>query len=76
MWDINLNVVSAISEEISQSSFSTKEHIPVINCGLIDFKNKLGFASGGFSRVFFGKYKHRKIAVKMVRVYFTSYLYT
>lgn len=65
-WNMNLDIVSALSTSMVQPSALTTEHIPVIHCALIRFRNKLGFASGGFSRVYFGEYKGQKVAVKMV----------
>lgn len=61
---MNLDVATAISSFHNTSS--TK--MPVIYFGLIDFDHQLAFAAGGFSRVYFGKLRTEKVAIKMLFV--------
>ena len=43
-------------------------YVPVIHFGLIDFDYSLGFATGGYSRVYFGRFKNEKVAIKLLFV--------
>jgi hypothetical protein len=43
-----------------------ERHIPILHFGMISLDSRMGFVSGGYSRVYFGRYRKQKVALKMI----------
>jgi serine/threonine protein kinase len=49
-----------------QPSVISRSLVPVVHYGMLDIDVGRGYASGGFSRVYIGTYKEKKIALKLL----------
>jgi serine/threonine protein kinase len=62
-WSLNAETANAIAGVHSRT-----QGVHFVHFGHISLSKGVGFVAGGFSRVYFGKYKNRKIALKMLFV--------
>jgi hypothetical protein len=46
--------------------FGSEKRLPILHFGLLDFDTNNQFVAGGFSRVYFGKFKGEKVAFKIL----------
>ena len=68
VWGVvDLEVVSAM-QTVATSQSLENILVPVIPFGKINFDYNIGFIRGGFSRVYFGSYMQRKVAIKLLFV--------
>jgi hypothetical protein len=61
--DIDMDIATTMSKVDSRQG-----SVPFIHFGLIELEKDMGFVVGGFSRVYFGKYNNKQIALKMLYV--------
>lgn len=64
VWD-HLDIGTA-QEMANALEISKNSSLPVIPYGYIDFDSNTNFVAGGYSRVYFGLYKKREIALKVL----------
>lgn len=69
MWTIDAEVASALQNPRStESEAQAGNKCPVLHFGKIRINYDLGVVSGGFSKVYFGSYCGKKVAIKMLFV--------
>lgn len=55
-----------MSEVLTSYERDKKSKLSLLHFGLITIDENVGFVSGGFSRVYFGNYKHERVALKVM----------
>ena len=58
----------SVADTLSKVGSKQGSSVPFIHFGLIELAKDMGFVAGGFSRVYFGRYKNQPIALKMLFV--------
>jgi hypothetical protein len=61
--DISSETVNALATCVQDLE---KQPIPILHFGLIEMEQNLGYAAGGFSRVYFGKMNGQRVALKLL----------
>jgi hypothetical protein len=62
IWNVNVDLAQSMSVADSK-----RLKVPFVHFGLITLDD-LGFVAGGFSRVYFGKFRNERVALKMLFV--------
>lgn len=63
IWTVDANIATSIA------NVDTKQlTVPFLHFGMISLDKDVGFVAGGFSRVYFGKIRDTKVALKMLFV--------
>ena len=66
MWEIAADTAEGISGGLSNLSSSVINSLPLIHFGSITLHQHVGFVAGGTSRVYFGKWGKKEVALKIL----------
>jgi hypothetical protein len=65
VWDhVDVKTAETMAERLEH--FGSEKRLPILHFGLLDFDTNNQFVAGGFSRVYFGKFKGEKVAFKIL----------
>jgi hypothetical protein len=65
MWEVAVDTAEGISDGLSCLTKTTKS-LPLIHFGSITLHQQVGFVAGGTSRVYFGKWGRKEVALKIL----------
>jgi hypothetical protein len=65
VWDhVDIRTAETMAERLEE--FNVERNLPILHFGLLDFDQNNQFVAGGFSRVYFGRYRQEKVAFKIL----------
>jgi hypothetical protein len=68
IWDeIDLSTATSMAAGLYDMERSSG-HLPILHFGMISLDSSLGYVAGGYSRVYFGKFQGKRVALKIMYV--------